>query len=56
MHPSHSVVAVTTGLLKLMDRRELEGVLAHELSHIGNHDTRLNTIVAAIVLFCACPT
>ena len=55
MHPSHSVVAVTTGLLKLMDRRELEGVLAHELSHIGNHDTRLNTIVAAIVLFLRLP-
>jgi heat shock protein HtpX len=55
MHPSHSVIAVTTGLLKLMDRRELEGVLAHELSHIGNHDTRLNTVVAAIVLFLRLP-
>jgi heat shock protein HtpX len=54
-HPSHSVVAVTTGLLKLMDRRELEGVLAHELSHIGNHDTRLNTFVAAIALFLRLP-
>ncbi len=53
--PPHSVVAVTTGLLKLMDRRELEGVLAHELSHIGNHDTRLNTFVAAIVLFLRLP-
>jgi heat shock protein HtpX len=51
MHPSDSVVAVTTGLLSLMDRRELEGVLAHELSHIGNHDTRLNTIIASLVLF-----
>jgi heat shock protein HtpX len=55
MHPSRSVIAVTAGLLKLMDRRELEGVLAHELSHIGNHDTRLNTIIAAIVLFLRMP-
>ena len=47
--PAHSVVAVTQGLLTLLEHRELEGVLAHELSHIGNHDTRLNTVVAALV-------
>jgi heat shock protein HtpX len=53
--PAHSVVAVTTGLLQLLDRRELEGVLAHEISHIGNRDTRLNTTVAAIALFLRLP-
>src|SRR6185295_2304692 len=39
--PARSVVAVTRGLLSLLDARELESVLAHELSHIGNRDTRL---------------
>jgi heat shock protein HtpX len=53
--PHRSVVAVTSGLLALLDRRELEGVLAHELSHIGNRDTRLNTIVASIALFLRLP-
>jgi len=53
--PSHSVVAVTQGLLTLLEYRELEGVLAHELSHIGNHDTRLNTVVAALALFLRLP-
>jgi heat shock protein HtpX len=53
--PHHSVVAVTSGLLALLDRRELEGVLAHELSHIGNRDTRLNTIAASIALFLRLP-
>jgi hypothetical protein len=48
-------VSVTTGLLALLDHRELEGVLAHELSHIGNHDTRLNTFVSAIALFLRLP-
>ena len=55
MEPSRSVVAVTHGLLALLDRRELEGVLAHELSHIGNRDTRLNTVVTSIVLFMRLP-
>jgi heat shock protein HtpX len=40
---------VTRGLLQLLDRRELEGVIAHELSHIGNHDIRLTTALSAIV-------
>src|SRR5205814_2285733 len=53
--PQRSVVAVTSGILSLLDRRELEGVLAHELSHIGNRDTRLNTIVASIALFLRLP-
>ncbi len=55
MRPESSVVAVTSGLLALLDRRELEGVLAHELSHIGNRDTRLNTFVSTIALFLRLP-
>lgn len=55
MDPQHAVVVVTRGALKLFDKRELEGVFAHELSHIGNYDTRLNTIVASIVLFLRVP-
>jgi heat shock protein HtpX len=47
--PSHAVLTVTTGLLQLLDRRELEGVVAHELAHIGNQDTGLSTTLAAIV-------
>ena len=38
-----------------MDRRELEGVLAHELSHIGNHDTRLSVMAASFALFLRTP-
>ena len=41
----HSVVAVTTGLLPLLTKSELEGVLAHELSHIGNKDMLVQTVV-----------
>src|SRR4051794_7996794 len=44
--PSHSAIAVTTGLLALMDDRQLTGVLAHELSHIRNRDTLVGTIAA----------
>lgn len=55
MHPDHAVVAVTRGALKLLDQRELEGVLAHEISHIGNHDIRLNTIAASVALFLRIP-
>ena len=53
--PHRSTVAVTQGLLDLLDRRELEGVLAHELSHIGNRDTRLNTVLAAVGLVVRMP-
>jgi heat shock protein HtpX len=46
--PQHSAVAVTTGLLGLMDERQLRGVLAHELSHVKNRDTLVGTIAATI--------
>ncbi|MDP4007224.1 MAG: M48 family metallopeptidase [bacterium] len=45
----HAVVAVTTGLLARLDRVELEGVIAHELSHIGNKDMLISTIVVVLV-------
>jgi len=45
----HGVVAVTTGLLEKLDRSELEGVIAHELSHIGNRDILLATMVTVLV-------
>ena len=48
-NPKHAFVAVTTGLAELMDERELEGVLAHEVSHIRNRDVRLMTLVALLV-------
>jgi heat shock protein HtpX len=41
----HAVIAVTTGLLPLLNKSELEGVLAHELSHIGNRDMLVSTVV-----------
>src|SRR5262245_48863153 len=47
--PQTASLVVTRGLLTLLDRRELQGVIAHELSHIGNHDTRLSTTLAALV-------
>lgn len=47
--PAHAAVAVTTGLLEKLDRLELEGVLAHEISHIKNYDIRLSTIVVVLV-------
>ena len=46
--PEHGVVAVTTGLLQLLDEEELAGVLAHELAHIKNRDTLIMTITATI--------
>ncbi len=45
----HAVIAVTTGLLRKLERAELEGVLAHELSHIGNRDILLATITTILV-------
>ena len=53
--PQQSVVAVTRGALMLFDREEIESVLAHELSHIGNKDVQLNTVVAAVALFLRIP-
>ena len=53
--PEHASLVVTRGLLTLLDRRELEGVVAHELSHIGNHDIRLTTTLAAFVATASLP-
>jgi len=47
----HAAVAVTQGLLSMMDKNELSGVIAHELSHIGNRDTLLQTVVVVLVGF-----
>ena len=49
--PEHAVVAVTTGLLRKLNKTELEGVLAHELSHIGNRDMLLSTVAVILVGF-----
>ncbi len=45
----HAVVAVNAGLLKILDKDEVEGVIAHELSHVGNRDILLSTIVVVLV-------
>lgn len=47
----YAVVAVTTGLLEILDRAELEGVLAHELAHIGNRDMLISTVAVVLVGF-----
>lgn len=47
----HAVVAITTGLLQILEKNELEGVVAHELAHIGNRDILLQTIVVVLVGF-----
>lgn len=52
-NPEHAVVAVTRGLLSMLDKSELEGVIAHELSHIGNRDMLLATVVVVLVGFVA---
>ena len=48
-NPKNAVVAVTRGLLEILDRSELEGVIAHELSHIGNRDILLSTVIVVLV-------
>lgn len=48
---NHSAVAVTTGLLNILDRSELEGVIAHELSHIGNRDILVSTVAVVLAGF-----
>ncbi len=52
-NPKHSAVAVTTGLLNILNKNELEGVIAHELSHIQNRDILISTIVVVLVGFIA---
>lgn len=49
--PEHAVICVTTGLVERLNRTELEGVLAHELSHIGNRDILISTIAVILVGF-----
>lgn len=51
--PKHAVVCVTTGMLEILDDAELEGVIAHEISHIKNYDIRLMGVVAILVGFIA---
>lgn len=47
-NPSHSAVAVTTGIVKLLNKEELEGVIAHELGHVNNRDILISTIAATL--------
>lgn len=47
-NPEHAAVAVTQGILQILDKRELRGVLAHEISHIQNRDILVSTIVATL--------
>ena len=47
--PEHAVIAVTRGLLEKLNRNELEGVIAHELSHVGNRDILIGTIATVLV-------
>jgi heat shock protein HtpX len=47
-NPSHAAVAVTQGILRILDTRQLEGVLAHELTHVRNRDILISTIAAAV--------
>lgn len=49
----HAAVAVTTGLLRILDKTELEGVIAHELSHVGNRDILVSTVAVVLAGFIA---
>ncbi len=51
--PKHAVVAVTSGLLQILDRSELEGVVAHELAHVGNRDMLVMTVAVVLAGFIA---
>lgn len=51
--PEHAVVAATTGLLQMLDKTELEGVMAHELSHVGNRDMLVMTVAVVLAGFVA---
>lgn len=46
--PEHAAIAVTSGLVSMMDRQELEGVIAHELAHVANRDTLVQTLAAVL--------
>lgn len=52
-NPDHAVVAATTGLLQLLDRSELEGVMAHEMAHVGNRDMLVMTVAVVLAGFIA---
>lgn len=52
-NPEHAVVAATTGLLQMLDRTELEGVMAHELAHVGNRDMLVMTVAVVLAGFIA---
>ena len=52
-NPEHAVVAATTGLLQILDRNELEGVMAHELGHVGNRDMLVMTVAVVLAGFVA---
>ena len=52
-NPEHAVVAATTGLLQILDRNEIEGVMAHELAHVGNRDMLVMTVAVVLAGFVA---
>lgn len=52
-NPEHAVVAATTGLLQRLDRAEIEGVMAHELAHVGNRDMLVMTVAVVLAGFVA---
>ncbi len=51
--PEHAVVCLTTGIIEKLEKKELEGVIAHELSHVGNRDILLSTVIVVLVGFVA---
>ena len=51
--PEHAAVAATTGILQILDKTELEGVMAHELAHVGNRDMLVSTVAVVLAGFVA---